>query len=87
VESILKATGINSDQAGLPAHQIHSLRQMVRVNPFWRQEARPIFDHNASGPYADPFPILTGANTQIAVNRKGPSEQDIEAYRHRRRVA
>ncbi len=90
MQRILDASGMKKlpkDQSGLPAHQIHSQRQTWRINPFWRQEARPIFPRNATGPYAEPFPILTGANHSRLLSDKGTSRQNIAAYNHKRKVS
>lgn len=92
MKSILEASGVpqgwgfGSNQGDRPAYAVKGAFNPARVRPDWAQKTdpRPIFPHNASGPFADPFPILTGAAYVPDPIMKAPKSA-VHDYYHRER--
>lgn len=90
---VLAATGIPSDwrhgdrKDNRPGYAVKGVFNPARVRPDWKILAaagvRPIYDNSVTGPYSDPFPILTGARWVPEAAGKGTSRQTLHEWAHR----
>lgn len=92
MRSILGATGVpesfgrGPDQGNRPGYAVKGVLNPARPRPDWKRlvqaGVRPIFDNSVTGPYSDPFPILTGSRFDPASMMKAPRSA-LADFEHR----